>query len=309
MGVIDWIKDYDPSLERLVSKYLLDEPFHDVKSPLIESYLKQYDPKRHRLGEGFYSPKWRSSHYTLLELKYLEIDPKDPIYLDALTHLVDEMWDQDGKVNRYRHQDLCVVAMMVSLLSYQSSLDERLFEMMDYILLHQMPDGGFNCQWETKDTKKSSVHTTLTVLEMIKDYEKASYLYRIEELKKVKHDIIEVLLKRHLFKTMDLNDIIHKDMMIPHYPPRWKYDILRALEAFVDLGISYDIRMKDALDHLKSMLKHGKMPKGPMIPGLIYHQIEDERYGRFNTYRMLKVLKAYEVKTYQDIVGVKSYVI
>ena len=301
MTLIEWITSYDPALKRLLSKYLLNEIIEVEESPMITSYLSHYHKDSHLLGEGFYSPKWTSSHYILLELKYMEIDPNHPIFIDALTHLVDHMWQQDGKVNRYRHQDLCVVGMLASMLAYANSLDERLFEMIDYILMHQMPDGGFNCQWETKDTNKSSVHTSLTILEMIKDYEKRGYTYRIDELVIVKKDIIQILLKRHLYKTMALDEPIHKDMMIPHYPARWKYDILRVLEVFSDLDVDYDARMKDALDHLKSMLKAGKMPKGPTIPGLTYFQLENERYGRFNTYRMLKVLKAYDKSLYQDL--------
>ncbi len=65
MTLIEWITSYDPALKRLFSKYVLNEIIEVEESPMITSYLSHYHKDSHLLGEGFYSPKWTSSHYIL----------------------------------------------------------------------------------------------------------------------------------------------------------------------------------------------------------------------------------------------------
>lgn len=47
-----------------------------------------------------------------------------------------------GKVRAYRHQDLCVVAMILKIRLEAKINDNINKEMMDYIIGHQMKDGG-----------------------------------------------------------------------------------------------------------------------------------------------------------------------
>lgn len=64
-------------------------------------------------------------------------------------------------------------AMLLSLVCYGKIDDFRINEIVDYILGHQMNDGGWNCAWDSVHNRSvvSSVHTTISVLEAFADYE------------------------------------------------------------------------------------------------------------------------------------------
>ena len=95
-----------------------------------------------------------------------------------------------------------------------------------------MSDGGFNCRFNRSGAKHSSLHSTLSVLEGITEYEFNGFEYRIEELKKVKQSSIEFLLIHQLFLSDRTGEIISKDFLKLTYPGRWRYDILKALDYF-----------------------------------------------------------------------------
>ncbi len=180
----------------------------------------------------------------------------------------------------------------------------RINEIVDYILGHQMNDGGWNCAWDSVHNRSvvSSVHTTISVLEAFADYERYGYMYRLDEIKQQGALGQEYLLNRQLFKSLKTGQSIHLDMISFHYPCRWKYDCFRALEYFVQIGYPYDQRMKDALNLAKDALKKGYINKGKSYPGKIHFPLESGIKGRFNTYRGLRILKYYDNKAYQDII-------
>jgi hypothetical protein len=303
MSLVDFLMQGDPTVQRLTSKYLLNQDIAYIESGYIKRYLDLFDMNQKMWGGGVYSPKWISTHYTMLELKHLEIDPKHPIYHLGLETLLHNLWQKDGVVNQRRHQDLCVVGMLISLASYKGQKDNRIHEMIDYLLGHQIETGGFNCMWETKPTIVASVHATLTILEGFRDYLKLDDDYRLVEVKRAVLKAEEVLLKRELYKKMGTNEPIHPFMVEPHYPNRWKYDILRALRYFVSVGHPYDERMKDAINILVHQMKDGKLPKGEMISGLIHFNYKDE--GRLNTLHFLEVLKMYRPNLYERLMESK----
>ncbi len=303
MNVIDVLLESDPVIRRLTQRHLLD---HDVElstEGYIDRYLDLYDPINHMWGGGVYGPKWISTHYTMLELKYMEIDPMHQIYQDALQTLLEHEWKNHGLYNRHVHQDMCVVGMLLSLACYGKSQDPKIAEMIDYILDHTMPDGGWNCAWERKPSPKiSSVHTTLSVLEALHDVDQYGYTYRIKEVRMHMLSGIECLLKRNLYQAHGTKEAIHPSMAKASYPPRWKYDILRALEFLASVKYPDSLRLTDAINTLISQMKGPFMPKGSQISGLLHFKLEEGRYGMFNTLRMLKVLKHFRFPLYQKLI-------
>ena len=79
------------------------------------------------------------------------------------------------------------------------------------------------------------------------------------------------------------------------FPSRWRYDILRALVYFADIGAPYDPRMKDAIDVLISKRRQdGTWPVQAKHIGLVHFDMEQMGApSRFNTLRVLRVLKQY----------------
>lgn len=304
MKVIDYLQSGDIVTTYLTNKYLLDKKAEHKDQGYIKKYLDLFDEKTNKWGNGVYGPKWISTHYTIQELKYMEISFNHPYYQRGLETLLKHEWVNKGMYNKTRHQDMCVVGMLLSFVCYGKIHDEKINEMIDYILAHQFPDGGWNCSWDSgKDPKISSVHTTLSILEGLSEYVKNDYHYKMDEVIKKIPEGIECLLARDLYKDKKTGDVIHHSFIDIHYPSRWKYDILRALEYLVDIKYPYDQRMEDAIKLIIHQMKNGYWPKGSRISGLIHFKLENERYSRFNTIRALKVLKLYKPELYKVIIA------
>lgn len=304
MKIIDWLLAGDKAIQYLVYKYLLELPFAHNNEGYVGKYLDLYDEINQEWGGGIYSPKWTSSTYTMLELKYMEVSYDHPYYQEALKKVLDGLWINHGRVSKTRHQDMCMSAMLLNLVCYGKFSDKRINEIVDYILNHQMEDGGWNCAWDSVNSSKvSSINTTLSVLEAFAIYEENDYTYRLAEIKQKLILGQEYLLKRSLFKSLRTGKIIHPDMVSFHYPFRWKYDCFRALEYFARINYPYDYRMEDALDLVRSRLKKGYINKGKSYIGKIHFPLEEGTKGRFNTFRGLLILKHYDKKTYQEIIN------
>jgi hypothetical protein len=300
MNVLTWLKQGDPVIARLVNKYLLDQDVKYIDDGYIQKYIHLYDSESKRWGHGIYSPKWISTHYTLLELKYMEIDPMHNVYQEAVKNLVDHLWIDEKPKKGHRQQDMCIVGMLIQLVTYANIHEQRNPRMMDYILDHQFDDGGWNCQWDSgRNPKISSVHTTISVLEGLHEFVKNNYTYRLEDVKKAIHQGIECLLSRDVILNKKSKQPLHPSMVKYHYPPRWKYDYLRVLELLADMKYPYDQRLDQVMTILLNDIKDGRLKRGTQIPGLIHFQLEKTTYGRFNTLRALKVLKHYRSDVYQ----------
>ena len=299
MNVIDYLMIGDPVIQRLTRKYLLGERVTYSDDGYIGRYIDLFDMKKGLWCNAVYSKKWISTHYTLLELMYMEIRPSHKVYQRAIKVLLHRMWDLPKQVKKRKYQDMCVSGMMMSMACYGKIKDPKMDEIVNYMLINRMTDGGWNCGWDQIPPPSiSSVHTTMTMLEAIRDYLKNGYTYNAQELEKAMQAGIEVLLERELFKSFKDGTPLYRGILNPTYPPRWKYDTLRALEFLASIKYPYDPRMDEALDDLKKHMKGPLVRRGSQHSGLTHFQLEDEAFGRFNTLRMLKVLKQYDKAYY-----------
>jgi hypothetical protein len=302
MNIISWLQRGDAVIQRLTDKYLLDQKVGYCSQGIIGRYLDLFDPKTSTWGGGYYGPKWISTHYTMLELRYMEIAPEDAIYQEGCHTILDHLWQKDARYSKRAHLDMCIVGMMLNMVCYGRLQDDRIEGMIDYILLHPFPDGGWNCTWERKPVPKiASLHTTINVLEGLATYRASGYMYRVDEVINQENAARESLLNRQLFRARKSGAIIHPDMKEFHYPPRWKYDCFRALEYFVDSGALYDSRMDEAIDLVEANLRKGYVNKNAQYSGRVHFQLEESRGGRFNTFRALKILKAYRPDVYHNL--------
>lgn len=304
MKIIDWLLEGDIVIQHLTNKYLLGHSFNHKDEGYIAKYMNLYDTVGQEWGGSIYSRKWISSTYTLLELKCMEVHYENPNYQDATKKVLNGLWNNHGKISKTRHQDMCMSAMLLSLVCYGKINDFRTNEIIDYILSHQMDDGGWNCAWDSVHNRSTvgSVHTTISVLEAFDDYEKYGYSYRLAEIKDQAVLGQECLLSRELFKSLKTGEVIHPDMTSFHYPCRWKYDCFRALEYFAQIEQPYDKRMRDALDLVKNALNKGYINRGKSYAGETHFPLESGTKGRFNTYRGLFILKHYDYEAYQKVI-------
>ncbi len=304
MKPIDWLMQGDPVIQYLTKRHLLDEKVIYQEKGYIGQYFKLYDVKTRMWGNGIYSPKWISTHYTLLELKYMEVFPMNQIYQEATNNLLDHMWFNKGLVAKKRYQDMCVAAMILGLVSYGRIEDAKNNQIIDYILKHQFRDGGWNCRWSfSPKPKKSSLHTTISVLEALYENEKTENDYRFSEISRAVPKAWEFILRKRLFRSERTKEVIHPDMKSFHYPARWKYDCFRALEYFQSIKMPYDMRMQEAIDIILDEMEKGYITQGKHYSGKIHFKLEDTKASRFNTLRALKILKFYDQRSYEKIIN------
>jgi hypothetical protein len=308
-NIVDWLLKGDVAIQFQTRRDFLDSSEKELiklQKKISEqgwgkAFLDRRDSKTGLWGKGIYTPKWISTHYTLLDLKNIGLDPANSQYVESSKIILENLWYNKGKVRKERYQDVCVSAMVLSMCCYAKIESEKIGEIVDYLIDRQYPDGGWNCNWQKGDTH-SSVHTTLSVLEGIRDY-KNGYEYRIEELHQKVRDGHEFILSHNVYKSHRTGEVMNKRMLMLSYPTRWRYDILRCLDYFQSVNEKYDKRMDDAIDILvKKKRKNNKWPLQHKQPGLVHFDMESPgKDSRWNTLRALRVLKKYCCEYYDEI--------
>jgi hypothetical protein len=106
----------------------------------------------------------------------------------------------------------------------------------------------------------------------------------------------EFLLVHRLFRSHRTGNIIKSDFTRFVFPPRWHYDVLRALDHFQAVAAPRDPRLTEAIDLVhEHRRKDGRWSLPYAYRGKSYFQME--RVGgvsRWNTLRALRVLKWWE---------------
>ncbi|MDT8336857.1 MAG: hypothetical protein RQ856_03405 [Candidatus Izemoplasmatales bacterium] len=322
MDVLRWISEKDVFLNYLVQRDLLDineENLENLRNKITSegfglSLVDKQDLKTYMWGEGVYSPKYTSTHYTLLSFCQIGANISKDRFIMAIEILLNTMWVNKGKVKPYRHQDMCVVAMMLRISCEAKINDFRITEMVDYILNHQMSDGGWNCAWERRiKPKQSSLHTTLSVIEALESYLRNGYTYQKPKIDKVIPRGFEYILSKRLFRSVSKNEVINKEILNFPFPYGWKYDILRALVVMAKLKVRYDIRMQESIELLINRLDAYGRIKADKRPVGKYHShfTKTSKLCPYNTYRVLYILKAYKKQIYEGFIKkyfMKTYI-
>jgi hypothetical protein len=246
-------------------------------------------------GGGLYSPKWISTTYTMLLLRQLGLVADHPQAIKACKLLIDEGFYVDGGINFFdsmNHSETCVTGMILSILAYFDFPDKRVEKLVEHLLLQQMPDGGWNCRSYKGDTH-SSFHTTINVLEGLREYEKR---HPSKALAKSQKHGVEFLLVHKLFRSHRTGRIVDSKMTHFSFPPRWKYDIMRALDYFQECNLPHDPRMNEAIELIKTKRrKDGKWLLQSKHSGRVFFEMEKVgQPSRWNTLRALRILKWYE---------------
>jgi hypothetical protein len=243
--------------------------------------------------DGLYHPKWISTTYTMLLLRDFGLPVNNRQARRACTHLLNRGLQRDGGVNYgwWGVSETCVTGMVLSILSYFAYEDDRLDTIAGHLLDQQMPDGGWNCRRRFGATH-SSVHTTISALEGLRHYE----VHRGRKLRAVQaaqRRGREFLLVHRLFRSHRTGEIIKPIFVRFSFPPRWHYDILRALDYFQAAGAPCDQRLAEAIEIVRSTQRRdGRWSLQNRWKGKTYFELE--RLGapsRWNTLRALRVLK------------------
>src|SRR5580704_9323986 len=188
----------------------------------------------------------------------------------------------------------CINGAILAVGSYFGEHCERI---VDLLLGEQLADGGWNC--EAPPSTRSSFHTTICVLEGLLEYGRAvgggSGIGR--EIAEARLRGQEYLVKRALFRRLSTGEVANLEFLQFAFPPRYHYDVLRALDYLRDAGVQPDARMEDAVRVVKSRrepdgrwLLEGSYTEALALP--FREQVGQP--SRWNTLRALRVLRWYE---------------
>ena len=306
-----WLLDGDPAIRWQVLRDVVgaaESPVERERQRVAREgwgarLLARQDPEGTWAGGlssdgGLYSPKWISTTYTMLLLRDFGLPATNRQARRSCPLLLDQGLQRDGGINygwRGR-SETCITGMVLSILAYFEYDDDRLDTIVAHLLQQQLPDGGWNCQRPYGATH-ASVHTTISVLEGLRLYE----LHRRRNLGAVRAAQArgrEFLLVHRLFRSQRTGAIIKPIFVRFSFPPRWHYDILRALDYFQAVKARRDHRLAEAIAIVRNKQRaDGRWPLENRYQGKAYFQLE--RLGapsRWNTLRALRVLNWWDAR-------------
>ena len=265
------------------------------------------------------APAWLTTLFTLLLLRATGVDRAEPAVEAAVARLQAGLrWNDQGGCWELRPPETggntffegevepCINGGALALGAYFGRPTESLARRL---VSEQLEDGGWNC--EAPKSTRSSFHTTICVLEGLLEYERAvgsaSQIAPIIAAARRRGE--EYLLERGLFRRRSTGEVANPAFLELAFPPRYHYDILRALDYLRATGAPPDPRVADALHVVESKRLTG-VPDAPAV-GAMGSKIDgrwllDRAYdealtvmvgesvgepSRWNTLRALRVLR------------------
>jgi hypothetical protein len=232
---------------------------------------------------------WVPTLYTVLLLRATGVAPDDPAVRSAIERLATGFrWHASlGHKPFFEGEtEPCINGGVLACGGYFGHPADGLAERL---LGEQLADGGWNC--EAPKSSRSSFHTTICVLEGLLAYERATG--SAPEVATARRRGEAYLLERDLFRRRTTGELAHPAFLEFAFPPRYRYDVLRALDYFRDADIRDDARLGDAL----RLVAARRTPEGTWLLDNAYDEAlafplraPIGRPSRWNTLRALRVL-------------------
>jgi len=312
--VQEWLLEGDPSIRWQVMRDLTDAPPDQVAAErarvassgqgkrLLDLYSdgawaggacfpgEDWRPPDGPIGDPDGQP-WTATLPTLRLLREFGVDPQDPQVRAAVDGVRDHCrWEYDGSAFFDGEVEPCINGGTVSIGAYFGQDVDRIVRRL---LGEQLADGGWNCEAENGSTR-SSFHTTICVLEGLRDYEVAGGEQAVAEARRRGE---EYLLQRKLFRRLSTGEVADPDWLQFSFPPQWHYDVLRGLDYFRSRGGAPDPRLTEAVEQVHAKRQDdGTWLLDHTHPGLVHFELEegDGTPSRWNTLRALRVLRWYD---------------
>jgi hypothetical protein len=239
------------------------------------------------------APDWLPTLFTMQLLRATGVDPAEPRVESAVARLqAGFRWDESFGAKPFFDGEVepCINGGALALGAYFGHPTESLARRL---VGEQLDDGGWNC--DAPKSTRSSFHTTICVLEGLLEYERAVGPSAWITTSRTRGE--EYLLERSLFRRRSTGEIAHPAFVKFAFPPRYHYDVLRALDYFRATGVERDARMGEALQLVRSK----RQSDGRWLLDEAYDESTTVPTGesvgepsRWNTLRALRVLRWYE---------------
>ena len=325
MDTIPWLLASDPAISWQAMRDLTDAP------PAAINAMRARIPREgigarilaSQQSDGLWcrddAPVWLPTLFTLLLLRATAVDRAEPAVESAVARLEANYrwndypgrWDlrppefgpvpTDGSFgckpggNPFfeGEEEPCINGGVLALGAYFGRPNEILARRL---VAEQLGDGGWNC--EAPSSPRSSFHTTICVLEGLLEYERAveSASQVVPGLTAARRRGEEYLLQRALFRRLSTGEVASPAFLQFAFPPRYHYDVLRALDYLRAAGHQPDARVSDALH----IVETSRQADGRWLLDAAHDQALAVPFGesvgnpsRWNTLRALRVLRWY----------------
>ena len=304
---LKWLLDSDPAIRWQVMRDLSDESPKAIAAErsrvATEGWGAQLLARQGASGKWSGSPRgWRDdlpkehrdlivTLYSLVALMDLSLDPASQQARTMINRVDRRLVFKWLKNRPYLHGETepCINGRILAIGCYFKQPNDAL---ANKLLAEQLEDGGWNC--EAPQSRRSSFHTTICVLEGLLEYDRAGR--KSAAVTRGRERGEEYLLERGMFRSLRTGEVIEKRWLRFSYPPFWHYDVLRGLDYLRNAGIRPDSRIADAIEIvMERRHQNGRWPLNLLHPEFIPLQMETEvgRGSRWNTLRALRVLRWY----------------
>jgi hypothetical protein len=308
---LKWLLDSDPSVRWQVMRDLTGEAPDAVAAERCRVATEGWGARLLALqsptGSWGGSPRgWRDdlpkefrdlliTLYTLVVLKDLGLDPASQQARKMIDRVDKRLVFKRLNNRPFLHGETepCINGRILGIGSYFKAPNDQL---ANQLLSEQLEDGGWNC--EAPESRRSSFHTTICVLEGLLDYERAGR--KSAAVTKARKRAEKYLLDRRMFRSLRTGEVINKRWLRFSFPTFWHYDVLRGLDYLRNAGVKPDSRVSDGIETvIERRHQNGRWPLNLLHPDFIPLEMEI-RVGsasHWNTLRALRVLRWYNNST------------
>ncbi|MFB4268491.1 squalene cyclase [Nonomuraea sp. GTA35] len=294
-ALIPWLRDSDPALRWQVERDLLHEPpevWEATRARIATEgfgarLLALQDPDGQWAGGAFFPAgfdfatidgaqdnrqPWTATTWTLNSLREWGLDAAA---LRGTAELLDKncRWEYDDLPYWGGEVDCCINAWTVENGLW---LGAGITGVVDWLVEHRLPDGGWNCEWIEGSTR-SSFHSTLNSLKGLLAYDVATG--GTEATRAARRGGEEYLLRRGLFRRLSTGEPVAPWVDRFAYPFRWFYSVLNAADYFRRAalfdGVPPDPRMAGAIERVRAARQpDGTWLQGRTLPGEVWFEVD-----------------------------------
>jgi len=293
-ALLEWLLDSDPALRWMVERDLAgasSEVWQATRARIATEgfgadLLALQDPDGQWAGGAFFpadfdfagpeaqegaGQPWTATTWSLNALRDWGVDAS---VLSGTAELLaaNSRWEYEGLPYWGGEVDCCINGYT---LANGAWLGADVSGLVGWFAEHQMPDGGWNCEWVNGSTR-SSFHSTLNSLKGLFWYD--GFTGR-SDTRALRCRGEEYLLERGLYRRLSTGEPVGPWATEFAYPFRWFYSVLNAADYFraiaVIEGVPPDPRMAEAIEQIRAARQpDGKWLQACRRPGRVWFEVD-----------------------------------